>query len=144
MDFFKDLQSTSLLVLSAARKDKQELVHQHFNIAHLCQVQPHPVNTQNKHVRVQLLHMLTKWHYPHSPTISAAINQYGTSAGWATAANLQQEHVAAGWDRQMDGHWTDRQTDRRTPDRYIDPALQTMRAVSKSQLDVPFHIRNDA
>jgi len=46
----------------------------------------------------------------------AAVNRYLLAAG-PTAANPQQQHAAAGWDRR-----TDRRTDGRTPDRCTDPA----------------------
>ena len=64
-------------------------------------------------VRVQLLRTLATWHCPHSPPL---LQEDHIPAG-PTAANLQRRHAAATWDRQ---------TDKRTPDRCIDPAPHTI------------------
>ena len=54
------------------------------------------------------------------PPLSAAIDQYLLPAG-PTAANPPHAAAVGKWDRQTDG---------RTPYRFIDPALHTMRAVT--------------
>jgi len=79
------------------------------------------------------LRMLKAWHYPHlllsavlrpraaeAPAVQAAIDRYLLAAGPA-AANPPHA-VAAG---EQNRH-TDRRADRRTPYRFIDPAVRTV------------------
>ena len=70
-------------------------------------------NLFNKPV-FSFLRTLTTWHCPHSPA-AAAVQR----ASRTTAANLQRRVSCCG---PVLGQ-TDGQTDRRTPDRCIDPAL---------------------
>ena len=62
-------------------------------------------------------------------TALAAVERYVPPAG-RSAAN--PPHAAAAVE------WWDRQTDRRTPDRYTDPVLHTMRAVSISRQTIRY------
>ena len=61
---------------------------------------------------------LTTWHCPHSPAATAAIDRYllVLPAG-PTAANPPHAAAAGEWDRQTDG---------RTPYRFIDPAPHSL------------------
>jgi len=79
-----------------------------------------------KQVCVQLLHTLTTWHCPHSPAAAAARRQFSNrSISSGRRAHSSKPAAAAGWDGR-----TDRQTDGRTQDSFIDPA---MRAVPMNQ-----------
>ena len=68
------------------------------------------------------LRTLTTRHCPHSLAAAAAIDRHLLPA-WPTAANLQRRVCCCG---------TDRQTDGRTPCRFVDPAVHTVRALATS------------
>jgi len=72
-----------------------------------------------------------------SPTITAAIDGYLLLAG-----PQPQTCSSSVWRPDETDKLTYRH--RQTPDRYVDTALHTMQAVSKSQLHVPFRSWNDA
>jgi len=75
--------------------------------------------TQNGQVCVQLL-ALTKWHCPHSHAAAAAVDRYLLADG------PQQQTYSSGF--AAVGPCWDRQTDGRTPYRFIEPAPRAMRA----------------
>ena len=72
----------------------------------------------------------TTWHYPHSPAARRAAVRLYSNQSISLACSSGFAAVGSCCDRRANRQTKNGQTDRRTPDRCIDPAPHSLRSVS--------------